>query len=197
MGLVTQSYISSLTRKPPGVIAHRSLSRQAFSLLQARTFPIYFLLCTTLSAILLALWSTANIEVFKHDEGSFNFKSIFKLGDQVVVQCWVLLLVVVVSFVNWFYIGPNTNRRAIKYLILSVLTFFRLAMQRQRQERAEAKPYYDPGVSQAMRQLNREFGYWHGISSLTNLIGILATIYHGLWFNVLGLRQRPIMAEIF
>ncbi|KAG8844922.1 hypothetical protein FRB91_002215 [Serendipita sp. 411] len=182
MGLVTQSYISSLTQKPPGVIAHRSLSRQAFSLLQARTFPIYFLLCTTLSAILLALWSTANIEVFKHDEGSFNFKSIFKLGDQVVVQCWVLLLVVVVSFVNWFYIGPNTNR---------------LAMQRQRQERAEAKPYYDPGVSQAMRQLNREFGYWHGISSLTNLIGILATIYHGLWFNVLGLRQRPIMAEIF
>ncbi|KAG8804975.1 hypothetical protein FRC17_005795, partial [Serendipita sp. 399] len=164
------------------VIAHRSLSRQNFSLLQARTFPVYFLLCTGISSILLALWASANIEAFKHDDDSFNLKSIFNFSSQVIVQSWVLLLILANSFINWIYIGPTTNR---------------LSMQRQRQERAEAKPYYDPGVSEAMKKLNREFGTWHGISSLVNLIGILATIYHGLWFNTLGLRQPLTPAEIF
>lgn len=41
-----------------------------------------------------------------------------------------------------------------------------------------------------MRKLNKQFSYWHGISSLANLVVIIALLYHGLWYGNFGLYNR-------
>lgn len=42
-----------------------------------------------------------------------------------------------------------------------------------------------------MRRMNKRFSKWHGISSLANLIVILALAYHGFWYGNYGLYNRP------
>lgn len=83
-----------------GIIAHKALTRQAFSVLQAKTFPVYFMTSTGLSSILLALWSAANWE---------DMHGSYLSMKPVVFQAYTLLLIIVLSMVNWFVIGPKTN----------------------------------------------------------------------------------------
>jgi hypothetical protein len=78
--------------------------------------------------------------------------------------------------------------------------------RRHRLERLEKKSYTEPDVrdldigdilvhvvwflqiSDEMKATNRTFSILHGISSLTNLIGILAITFHGMWIAQFGIQ---------
>ena len=48
-------------------------------------------------------------------------------------------------------------------------------------ETRDGKRSYDAGPhSPEMARLNSSFGKWHGISSLLNLVSLLATAWHGI-----------------
>jgi len=75
---------------------------------------------------------------------------------------------------------------------------------RVRQEKVEGKKYTDKNVSlmgifymkiptlvvlqisPELTKLNRQFGMWHGISSLANLFTLFALLFHGLWLGAFG-----------
>jgi hypothetical protein len=59
--------------------------------------------------------------------------------------------------------------------------------QRHKLEKEEGKNYNEPGVSAQMRALNAKFGMLHGISSLANLVAVIALTFHGLWIGSYGL----------
>ena len=66
---------------------------------------------------------------------------------------------------NLVYIGPATTR---------------VMKQRKHQETRDGKKSYDqPPHSAEMQRLNRRFGALHGVSSLVNLLGFLATVWYG------------------
>jgi hypothetical protein len=66
---------------------------------------------------------------------------------------------------NWVIIGPMTTKTM---------------RERKHQETRDGKKYYDAGPkSDKMQNLNKKFSMLHGISSLVNLIEILATIWYG------------------
>lgn len=47
-------------------------------------------------------------------------------------------------------------------------------------ETRDGKKYYDPTPqSTEMQQLNKSFSIMHGVSSLINLVGYIATIWYG------------------
>jgi len=43
-------------------------------------------------------------------------------------------------------------------------------------------------VSADMKALNRRFGMLHGISSLANLVAVIALGFHGLWIGNVGVQ---------
>jgi hypothetical protein len=85
-----------------GVIAHKSLTRQTFGILQARLFPVYFAISAALSSVLLIIWANANMDYVRHRHLEF--------GHPVTQQTWNLVGLLVFSVLNWFWIGPATNR---------------------------------------------------------------------------------------
>ena len=53
--------------------------------------------------------------------------------------------------------------------------------ERKHQETRDGKKYYDQGShSKEMQRLNRAFSRMHGISALTNLVGLGVTVWYGL-----------------
>ena len=78
--------------------------------------------------------------------------------------------------------------------------------RRHRLEKLEKKSYTEPDVrnlgilgilihavwslqvSDEMKATNRSFSILHSISSLTNLIGILAITFHGMWIAQFGIQ---------
>jgi hypothetical protein len=41
-----------------------------------------------------------------------------------------------------------------------------------------------------MKALNKRFGTYHGLSSLANLLVVIALLFHGLWIANVGLRKE-------
>ncbi|KZW02107.1 hypothetical protein EXIGLDRAFT_760321 [Exidia glandulosa HHB12029] len=148
-----------------GVIAHRSLTRQQFAALQSKSFPAYFSSSTVLSSLMIALWS------FSHPDVLSNLA---KPGLVDVLQVYVLAFVALVQGANYTYIGPVTNK---------------IIADRQRLEREEGKAYNDPTASAAMKAVNKQFGTFHGISSLLNLFVVIALGFHGLVLGQYGFRS--------
>jgi len=148
-----------------GAIAYKTLPRQHFSLLQTKTFPIYFATSLSNASLLLALWISNNPQAPHH---------LLEPLLPAVAQTWVLGLIVLMTSANWLWIGPATGK---------------LIVERQKQERAEGKPSHDPHVSQQMKAMNKRFGILHGLSSLFNLLVVIALIFHGLWITNGGLKQ--------
>lgn len=78
--------------------------------------------------------------------------------------------------------------------------------QRHKLEKEEGKLYNEAGVqiffigntyliliaksqvSADMKALNRRFGTLHGISSLANLVAVIALGFHGLWIGNVGVQ---------
>lgn len=69
------------------------------------------------------------------------------------------------SLANLVWLGPLTTK---------------IMKERKHQETRDGKKSYDPGPHSAeMQRLNKRFGMLHGVSSLTNLVGFLATVLYG------------------
>lgn len=78
-----------------------------------------------------------------------------------------LALMFVTGLANLVYIGPKTT---------SVMR------ERKHQETRDGKKSYDAGPqSETMQALNKKFGVWHGISSLVNVSGCIATLWYGFY----------------
>jgi len=147
-----------------GVIAFKTLPRQQFGALQHKTFPIYFVISMILSSSLLVLWAFSHPAVATY---------IWRPDVADVAQAYVLASVFLAQACNYFVIGPLTSK-----------TMFR----RHKLEKEEGKTYNEPGVSDEMKGLNKRFGMLHGISSLANLIAVLALGFHGLWIGNAGVK---------
>ncbi|GAW03404.1 Transmembrane protein 205 [Lentinula edodes] len=90
-----------------------------------------------------------------------------------ITLVYILFSVLISQGINYTVIGPLTSR-----------TMF----ERHRLEKEEGKAYNEPGVSDAMKGLNRRFGSLHGISSLLNLWAVIAIGLHGLWIGNAGVK---------
>ncbi|KAF2758087.1 hypothetical protein EJ05DRAFT_476349 [Pseudovirgaria hyperparasitica] len=135
-----------------GIIAFRVLPRPQFSTLQKHTFPVYFGMQTFLSAALALTYPFGGI------------KSVFSAEHK-----WTLGLpiatMVISSVANTLYLGPETTR---------------VMILRKHQETRDGKKAYDEGPhSEDMQKLNKQFGALHGISTLVNLGGLVAMLWHG------------------
>ncbi|KAH8923426.1 hypothetical protein BT69DRAFT_1202880, partial [Atractiella rhizophila] len=141
-----------------GPIQFKSLPRQMFGTLQSRQFPAYFAAQTLSSVYLLAFFYYSSPDLLHlysplQDERTFNFYLIAAgmLGTAVT---------------NRLIVGPWTNG---------------IMKERHKLERAEGKSYTDKDVSPEMKALSTRFAKAHGVSSLLNLVFILAALWHTAW----------------
>jgi len=85
-------------------------------------------------------------------------------------QYYLIATGLVTSLVNLLYLEPLTSK---------------LMFERYRYENGEK----DDKTNEKVAQLRKSFGKLHGISSLMNLINLLAAIAHGFW---LAMRLLPV-----
>ncbi|EAU93139.2 hypothetical protein CC1G_10507 [Coprinopsis cinerea okayama7 len=142
-----------------GVIAFRTLPRQQFGALQHKTFPVYFTQSIALSAALLSIW------ISKHPSVLANLHQP-RLAD--VAQAYALATVILAQGSNLFVVGPWTSKVMFK---------------RHKLEKEEGVQYNDPKASAQMKALTKQFGALHGVSSLFNLLAVIALGLHGLWLG--------------
>ncbi|KAL9715817.1 hypothetical protein Ac2012v2_000259 [Leucoagaricus gongylophorus] len=147
-----------------GIIAFKTLPRQQFGALQHKVFPVYFVQTIVLSSALLTKWIYSHPDVTTY---------ITKPWIVDVAQVYLLGSVLIAQGANYFIVGPMTSR-----------TMF----ARHKLEKEENKQYNDPAASTEMKALNRRFGSLHGISSLANLIAVIALGFHGLWIGKAGIK---------
>ncbi|RPB21909.1 hypothetical protein L211DRAFT_789661 [Terfezia boudieri ATCC MYA-4762] len=144
-----QSFIS-------GPISYSTLPRQQFSHLQARTFPIYFAL-QTLSAPLLLLTlprgaQDSLVTLCKPSENPAFNTTVFPI-----------LVAFVTSAANMLVVGPMAGRM----------------MEKRRKVLEELEKGVDGGVTKELgnkklKELGKAFGRVHGISTVLNLVGVVA-----------------------
>ncbi|KAG8890836.1 Nuclear import receptor [Tulasnella sp. 332] len=146
-----------------GFIAVKTLPRHQFGMLQAKQFPWFFGISTTLAGFLLSRW------IYDHPNVIPNIMQIWNVD---VLQTLTLAMVTTMYTLNMLFISPATTK---------------VMFQRHRLEREEKKPHTDPDVSAEMKELNKSFGMLHGASSLTTLIATFGTVFHGLWLASHGL----------
>ena len=84
---------------------------------------------------------------------------------------WVVLTplatIFVTSLANLVYVGPTTTK---------------VMRDRKHQETRDGKRSYDdPPHSAEMQALNRRFATMHGVSSLLNMAGCVATVWYGFY----------------
>ncbi|KAF8202934.1 hypothetical protein BJ912DRAFT_1052955 [Pholiota molesta] len=147
-----------------GVIAYKSLPRHQFGALQHKTFPVYFVISIALSTTLLSVW------ILKHPD-VLVYLARPNVAD--VAQVYALGIVLLSQASNYFVVGPMTSK---------------IMFQRQKLEKEEGKTYNEPGVSAEMKALNVKFGSLHGISSLANLLAIIALGFHGVYIGNAGVK---------
>ncbi|KAF2175673.1 hypothetical protein K469DRAFT_609896, partial [Zopfia rhizophila CBS 207.26] len=139
-----------------GIIAFRVLPRPQFSTLQKNIFPIYFAL-QSLTPVLLTLTYPAGFRSLlpnQHNQLATDRLSLTLIGTMLIT-----------GLINWAYVGPQTTE---------------VMKLRKHQETRDGKKSYDPPPhSEEMKKLNKRFSMLHGISSLVNLVGIIATVWYG------------------
>lgn len=166
---VFQSFIA-------GVQAYRVLPRPQFATLQSALFPIYFSMQTALPLVLAltfpgavhgaqisATTSTTSWGVSTSAGGVFG---VFETANR-----WSVLVPLattfVTSLVNLVYVGPLTTK---------------IMRERKHQETRDGKKSYDaPPHSEEMQAMNKRFAYMHGVSSLLNMVGCVATVWYGFY----------------
>jgi len=147
-----------------GVIAYRALPRAMFSVLQHRTFPVYFVLSIALTSGMLGMWTWSHPDVITN---------ILRPNVADVAQAYALVGVLLAQSINYFVVGPMTSK---------------IMFQRHKLEKQEGKSYNEEGVSAEMKALNVKFGTLHGISSLANTGAVIALGFHGLFIGNVGLQ---------
>lgn len=132
-----------------GITMFKNLPRQMFGKLQAKLFPLYFILTTACSAILLA---------------STTLGPLSAVATPYVNN--VLILGTVTSAANLFFVEPAAT--AVMF------------------ERYDLENGPNPGDKKEERAaLTKKFGKFHGLSSLTNLGNLAASLAHCVWLATL------------
>ncbi|KAJ5095664.1 hypothetical protein NUU61_005020 [Penicillium alfredii] len=139
-----------------GIIAFRALPRPQFASLQTAIFPIYFSMQTALPVVVGLTASRGG-------------QALGLSGLTAPENCCSTLLpmatVAVTGLVNLFVLRPLTTN---------------VMRERKHQETRDGKKSYDAGPhSKEMLALNKKFGRVHGISSLVNMVSLIATVYYG------------------
>lgn len=140
-----------------GVIAFRVLPRPQFSALQTSIFPAYFTLQSALPVV-IALTSSKG--------GQLNGISGLLAPESRFGTLLPLATVAVSGLINQVILRPLTVRTM---------------KERKHQETRDGKKSYDPAPhSKEMMALNKKFGRLHGLSSLINMVSLIATVYYGV-----------------
>ncbi|KAL1971064.1 hypothetical protein VTN77DRAFT_15 [Rasamsonia byssochlamydoides] len=152
-----------------GVVAFRTLPRQQFSTLQNKLFPIYFTLQSALPVVAALTYPGVRTVLGR---GSSSIAGVLLEENRLTVLL-PLSVVFVSGLTNLLYVTPK---------VVEVIK------QRWQQESIDGKKSYGPPPhSKEMAELNKKFGKLHGLSTLINLGGLLATVAYGV---VLGMRLR-------
>ncbi|KAF7532059.1 hypothetical protein G7054_g8336 [Neopestalotiopsis clavispora] len=139
--------------------AFKTLERPQFAVLQKALFPAYFGMQTVLPVAITLTYPGGLMAAPGGIRGA--------LLDE--ANRWSvavpLATIFVTGLVNWAYCLPVTNS---------------ITDKRRAQEKKDGKKSWDPAPhSQEMQSLNKQFGKIHGISSLLNLVTLIATITYG------------------
>ncbi|KAK2808938.1 hypothetical protein FQN50_004211 [Emmonsiellopsis sp. PD_5] len=144
-----------------GIIAYKSLPRPQFSTLQASIFPVYFSMQTALPVIMAITYPGERTIV-----GSRTSSISGLLAESQPSTLLPIVAMFVTGLTNMLVLRPLTAKAM---------------RERRHQETIDGKKSYDPPPhSKEMVRLNKAFGRIHGISSLVNLAGLLATVYYGV-----------------
>ncbi|KAH6654349.1 hypothetical protein BKA67DRAFT_564819 [Truncatella angustata] len=141
--------------------AFRTLERPAFAILQRALFPWYFGIQTIMPVALALTYPGSRIAASGIQGALLNEANRWDVAVP-------LATMFVTGLINWAYCLPVTNA---------------ITDKRRTQEKKDGKQSWDATPqSQEMQSLNKQFGKIHGISSLLNLVTLLATITYG--FNL-------------
>ncbi|KAJ5888426.1 hypothetical protein N7495_008467, partial [Penicillium taxi] len=139
-----------------GIVAFRTLPRPQFANLQAAIFPIYFNLQAALPVI-VALTAT------RHGD-ALGFSGLIAPENRYTTLL-PMAAVAITGLINQVFLRPLT---------------IKIMRERKHQENRDGKKSYDPEPhSKEMAALNKRFGRVHGISSLVNLVSLIATVWYG------------------
>ncbi|CEJ55952.1 hypothetical protein PMG11_02180 [Penicillium brasilianum] len=139
-----------------GIVAFRALPRPQFATLQTAIFPVYFSMQTALPVV-VALTASKGGQAL----GLSGLAAPEKRYNTLLP----LATVAITGLINMFVLRP-----------LTVKTM----RERKHQETRDGKKSYDaPPHSKEMVALNKKFGRIHGLSSLVNLVSLIATVWYG------------------
>ncbi|KAI0844981.1 hypothetical protein F5Y00DRAFT_247607 [Daldinia vernicosa] len=143
------------------ILSFKVLERPQFAILQRAVFPAYFGIQSA-APVLLALTYPGRKNLLGVPSGLVG---VFHPTNR-----WGVLVplgtVLVTGLVNLVYLLPETNK---------------VTALRREQELKDGKASHEKGVqSEEMTALNKKFGQLHGISSLANLITVIATVVYGI-----------------
>ncbi|OTB08357.1 hypothetical protein M426DRAFT_316980 [Hypoxylon sp. CI-4A] len=146
------------------IASFRVLERPQFAILQRSLFPIYFGIQTGVPAV-LALTYPGSTSPLGGLSVPSSFAGVFHESNR-----WGVLLplgtIFATGLFNLAYLLPETNK---------------ITALRRQQEKKDGKASYDAAPhSKEMSALNKQFGKIHGISSLLNLITLVATVVYGV-----------------
>ncbi|KAI1384576.1 uncharacterized protein F4822DRAFT_415613 [Hypoxylon trugodes] len=148
------------------IASFKVLERPQFAILQRAVFPAYFGIQAAVPAVLALTYPGSKSSI--HGLGvPSSFAGVLHESNR-----WGVLLPLGTAFAaglfNLVYLLPETNKIT--------------ALRRQQEEKDGKASYDKPPHSKEMTALNKQFGQIHGISSLVNLITIIATVVYG--FNL-------------
>ncbi|KAK9771074.1 hypothetical protein SCAR479_12198 [Seiridium cardinale] len=139
----------------------KTLERPQFATLQRAIFPAYFGIQTILPVALALTYPGNRIAASGIQGALLNEANRWDVAAP-------LATIFVTGLINWAYCLPATNS---------------ITDKRRAQEKKDGKKSWDAAPhSQEMQSLNKQFGKIHGISSLLNLITLIATVTYG--FNL-------------
>ncbi|GAM86351.1 hypothetical protein ANO11243_043650 [Dothideomycetidae sp. 11243] len=149
-----------------GPVAFKALPRALFGRLQQAMTPVFFAIQTTLP-ILMALTYPGERLIGSGAAQLRAASGLTGVADNAnrMHIALPLLAMFITSAVNLVVLGPATTRTM---------------QQRHHQETRDGKKSYDSGPhSPEMAALNKKFGTLHGISSVFDLVGFVASLYYG------------------
>ncbi|KAI0180971.1 hypothetical protein GGR52DRAFT_567222 [Hypoxylon sp. FL1284] len=146
------------------VSSFKVLERPQFAILQRALFPTYFGIQAA-APVLLAITYPGGTNILKGLDTPSSLAGVFHSSNR-----WGVLLplgtILATGLVNLAYFLPETNK---------------VTALRRKQEKKDGKASYDaPPHSKDMTALNKKFGQLHGISSLLNLVTLVATVAYGI-----------------
>ncbi|KAI4865887.1 hypothetical protein F4820DRAFT_277857 [Hypoxylon rubiginosum] len=146
------------------VASFKVLERPQFAILQRAVFPFYFGIQTA-APVLLALTYPGRTNILRGIDTPSSLAGVFHSSNR-----WGVLVplgtILVTGIVNLAYLLPETNK---------------ITALRRQQEKKDGKASYDAAPpSKDMAALNKKFGQLHGISSLLNIVTLVATVAYGI-----------------